>query len=172
MNIIGALVMPLMMGGIILYGLFKGVNVFDAFLKGATGGIKTAAEILPALIALITAVTMMKTSGALEVIVSMLQPVASFLGIPQEVAPLALLCPISGSGALSMYETILEEYGADNVIERTASIMMGSTETTFYAVAVYYGAVNIRKTRYTIPAALCADFTSFVMSAFFVRLLY
>lgn len=172
MNIIGALVMPLMMGGIILYGLFKGVNVFDAFLKGATGGIKTAAEILPALIALITAVTMMKTSGALEVIVSMLKPVALFLGIPQEVAPLALLCPISGSGALSMYETILETYGVDNAIERTASIMMGSTETTFYAVAVYYGAVNIRKTRYTIPAALCADFTSFVMSAFFVRLLY
>ncbi len=172
MNYIGALVMPLMICSIILYGLFKRVGVFDCFIDGAKNGITTALEILPALLALVTSVTMLRTSGALNVVVAFLRPVSDFFGIPPEVSPLALLCPISGSGALSMYENILTTYGVDNLIERTASIMMCSTETTFYAIAVYYGAVNIKRIRYTVPAALTADFTSFVVSSFLVRILY
>lgn len=172
MSFFGSLVMPMMVCGIILYGLFKGVNVFDCFMDGSRNGIKTAIDILPAMLALVLSVSMLKSSGALNVIVAALRPVSDALGIPAEIAPLTLLCPISGSGALSMYESILSEYGVDNAIERTASIMMCSTETTFYAVAVYYGAVNIKKIRYTLPAALTADLTSFVMSAFLVRLIY
>ncbi len=172
MDLFGALVMPMMVCGIILYGLFKGVNVFDCFMDGSKSGIKTAMDILPAMLALVLSVSMLKSSGALSVIVATLRPISDALGIPAEVAPLALLCPISGSGALSMYETILGEYGVDNVIERTASIMMCSTDTTFYAVAIYYGAINIKKIRYTLPAALTADLTSFIMSAFFVRMMY
>lgn len=169
MALIGAIVMPLMICGIVLYGLFKHVSVFDCFVDGAKKGIGTAMEILPALLALVLAVSMLRTSGALGVVVAALRPVSDFFGIPPEISPLALLCPISGSGALSMYENILTEYGVDNLIERTASIMMCSTETTFYAVAVYYGAINIKQIRYTLPAALTADFTSFVMSSFIVR---
>lgn len=164
--------MPLMVCGIVLYGMFKGVDVFSCFIDGAVTGLKTAFDIAPSLLALITAVTMLRTSGALDVVVLFLRPVSDFLGIPPEVFPMALLCPISGSGALGIYQNILDTFGTDNLIERTASIMVSSTETTFYATAVYYGAVGVKETRHTIPAALTADFTSFIFSAAIVKLMY
>ncbi len=170
--IVGALVMPVMLCGILLYGLFKRVNVFDVFLEGVMDGGKTAVSILPALMALVLSVTLLKESGALNVMVKVLDPVSTRLGIPPEISPLTLLCPISGSGALSMYREILNTYGVDNIVERTASVIMCSTETTFYAVAIYFGGINIKEIRYTLPAALTADFTSFVVSSFLVRLIY
>ena len=172
MVIIGALVMPIMLCGILLYGLFKRVNVFETFLEGVKDGGKTAISILPALMALVLSVTLLKESGALNVIVKLLEPVSTALGIPPEISPLTLLCPISGSGALTMYKEMLNTYGVDNMIERTASVIMCSTETTFYAIAIYYGGINIRQIRYTLPSALTADFTSFVVSSFLVRLMY
>lgn len=172
MSIIGALVMPLMICGIVLYGLIMRVNVFDCFIEGAKDGMKTAVDILPPLLALVVAVSMLRTSGALSILVDILRPVSDFLGIQPEVSPLALLCPVSGSGSLSMYENLLSEYGVDNPIERAASIMMCSTETTFYAIAIYYGAVNIKKIRYTVPAALSADITSFILSSLLARIMY
>ena len=172
MSIIGALVIPIMICGIVLYGLFMRVNVFDSFIEGARDGMKTAVDILPPLLALVVAVSMLRTSGALGILVNILRPVSDFFGIPPEVSPLALLCPVSGSGSFSMYQSLLTEYGVDNPIERAASIMMCSTETTFYAIAIYYGAVNIKKIRYTVPAALTADITSFIMSSLLDRIMY
>jgi spore maturation protein B len=172
MAIVGAWVLPSMIFSIIVFGLFKGVNVFECFVDGAKGGMKTLVGIMPSLIGLILAVTMLRSSGALDILSWLMSPISKLTGIPDEVVPLAVLSPISGSGALSMYESMLNKYGVDNNIERVASIIMGSSETTFYAITLYYGAVDVKKTRHTVPSALSADLTSFIMSSWIVRLMF
>ncbi|MEG0979020.1 MAG: spore maturation protein [Oscillospiraceae bacterium] len=172
MNVIGSWILPIMIFSIIVFGLFQGVNVFECFVEGAKEGAKTLVTIMPSLIGLILAVTMLNASGALTILSWVFSPISHLTGIPDAVVPLAILSPISGSGALSMYETMLNEYGVDNYIERVASIIMGSTETTFYAITLYYGAVDIKKTRHTVPSALSADLTSFIVSSWIVRLLF
>lgn len=156
---------------IVVLGLLKKVDVFDSFLLGAKDGFDSTISILPPLVGLITAITMLKSSGALEIISKILQPVANFLSIPKELSPLAILRPISGSGALAFIDRIFSDYGVDSLIGRIASVMMGSTETTFYTIAVYFGSVKIKNTKHAIPAALAADLTGFIMSALSVRLL-
>lgn len=172
MNEFSNYILPVVVVFIILFGFFRGVKVFDCFIEGAKNGITTAFSLLPSLLALILAVTSLRVSGAIDILCSFFEPITKFLGIPSEVLPLCLLSPISGSSSLSMYDNILNAYGADTIIGRIASVIMCSTETTFYAVTVYFSAVNVKKTRHTIPSALCADFTSFVMSSFFVRLFF
>jgi spore maturation protein B len=168
---IGSYVVPLVIVIIVFTGLLKGENVFDLFISGAKDGITTAFNILPALVGLMTAVAMFKASGALDLIVNVLAPLGKALHFPSEVVPLFLMRPISGSGSLSILENILKTYGTDSFIGRVASVMQGSTETTFYTIAIYYGSVNINKTRHTIPTALSAEFVGFVMSVLAVRLL-
>lgn len=163
-------IIPVIVVLIVLHGAFKGLNVFSVFLEGARKGFNIVLGIAPALIALILAINMLRSSGALNVLCSILSPVANFLGIPKELIPLTILSPISGSGSLGMYESILKDHGPDSFIGRCASVMMGSTETTFYTMTVYYGSVDIKKTRHTLPCALCADFTSFILSPRFVSL--
>ncbi|MBQ8183684.1 MAG: spore maturation protein [Clostridia bacterium] len=156
----------------IVHGLFKGVNVFSEFTDGAKDGFKIVLNILPSLVALIFSIELLKVSGALETVCSLLSPVSSFLGIPEEVTPLTILSPISGSGSLGMFESILKDHGPDSFIGRCASVMMGSTETTFYTMTVYYGSVGVKKTRHTLPSALCADFASFIFSPKIVKLFF
>ncbi len=167
-----AALIPVLIAGILIFGLIKRVNVFDTFLQGAKEGLNTAVSILPALVALMVAVTMFKASGALDILTYSLAPLTDRLGVPQETLPLALLRPISGSGALAMLESLLAEYGPDSLIGRAACVMQGSTETTFYTIAVYYGAVGIKNTRHTVLAASAADFTGMVMSCVAVRLCF
>lgn len=163
-------ILPILVTIIIAFGAIKGLNVFDIFLDGAKSSFKTVLGIIPALIALIVAVNMLKSSGGLNVISDFFSPISNLLKIPKEVTPLAILSPISGSGAISMFETILKEHGPDSFIGRCASIMMGSTETTFYAITLYYGSCNIKNTRHTLPAAICADLVSFIFSAIAVKI--
>lgn len=163
-------ILPVLVVLIILHGAFKGINVFDEFVKGAKTGFSTVLNIIPSLIALLLCVNMLRASGGLDIICSLISPITTFLGIPKEIAPLAFLSPVSGSGALGMYENILKSFGPDSYIGRCASVIMGSTETTFYAITLYYGSINIKKTRHTLPSALCADFTSFILSPRFVKL--
>ncbi len=163
-------ILPAVVLLITVSGAVKGVKIFDVFIEGAKKGMRTAVSILPALIALIAAVEMLKASGALVFLCDILSPVANLTGIPKEVLPLTLLSPVSGSGAVTMYESILRDYGADSVIGRVSSILMGSTETLFYAITVYYGAVGVKNTRHTLPCAVCADWVSFILSARFVAL--
>ena len=165
MGKITSYILPVITAAIIIFGLFKGIKVFDCFVAGASKGLKSAIKLLPPLMGLVLGVTMLRQSGALEVITKMLMPVAEFTGIPADVLPLTVLSPISGSGSLTMFEQILKNFGPDSLEGRVASIIMGSTETTFYAVTVYYGSVGIRKSGCTVPAALLADMTSFVVSA-------
>ncbi len=166
MQKITAFILPIITALILIFGISKGIKVFDCFLCGAKKGFKSAVSLLPALVGLVLGVTMLRESGALSVITKMLAPVAEISGIPVDVLPLAVLSPISGSGSLTMFEQILHDFGPDSIQGRVASIIMGSTETTFFAVTVYYGSVGIKKSGCTVPAALLADMTSFVMSAF------
>ncbi len=165
-------ILPIIVTIIIVFGAFSGLNVFEVFLSGAKGGFETVLNITPALIGLIFAINALKSSGGLEILTSILSPVANFFKIPKEVMPLTILSPVSGSGAVTMFESILKEFSPDSFIGRTASVMMGSTETTFYAITLYYGSINVKNTRHTLPCAICADFISFIFSSRFVRLFF
>lgn len=163
-------ILPLTVTLTFLFGLTRKVKVFDCFIQGALKGIKTLYGIFPTVVALVVAVTMLRESGAMDIIASVFSPVASFLGVPKEIIPVAMLTPVSGGGSVSLFRDILERYGPDSFIGQVASVLMGSTDTTFYAVSIYFGAVSIKRTRHTLLAGLAADFTSLVLSSFFVRL--
>ena len=155
-----------------LAALRKRENAYDILLQGSAEGLQLLLSILPALILLLTAVHMLKASGAVEVFSALLSPVLSKLGIPPETAILVLIRPISGSAALAVGADLMVQYGVDSTIGRTVAVMLGSTETTFYTISVYFGAAGIRKTRYCIPAALFADFVGFFMASLSVRLFF
>ena len=162
---------PLLLLGVCAAALRKRENAYDLMLGGAAEGLKLLTSILPALILLLTAVHMLRASGAVDMLSRFLAPVFSLFGIPPETAMLVLIRPVSGSAALAIGADLMREYGADSLIGRTAAIMLGSTETTFYAISVYFGAAGIQKTRYTIPAALIADFTGFFIASLSAKIL-
>ena len=166
----GSYVLPCMIVGIVAFGLYKKVKVFDCFMVGAKKGLHTVYELFPSITGLVVAVSMLKESGAMEIISSFLKPVTSIFGVPEEITPMALLSPVSGGGSLSLFENVLKNYGPDSFVGQVASVVRGSTDTTLYAVTVYYAAVSIKNTRHTLLAGLTADFMSLVLSAFFVKL--
>lgn len=167
---VGNYILILIIGTILITGLIKQVAVFDLFLKGAREGVLIAIKILPQLVGLIAAVSMLKASGALDVLAHSVKPLSKFILLPAEAMSLALIRPVSGSGALAMLENILSNYHPDEFIGRVASVIMGTTETTFYVITMYYGSVGIKKTRHTLAAALSADVTAFIVAGFTVKL--
>ncbi len=164
-------VIPFFIAMIMIIGLIRRVDIFSEFTEGAAENLKAAFDVLPALIALMTAIGMFKASGALEVISEAISPVTGFLGFPEECIPLAIIRPVSGSGALVVFESILNDVSPDSFAGRVASVIIGSTETTFYTIAVYYGITGVKNTRHAIASSLTADFTGFILSALTVRLL-
>lgn len=166
----GSYILPIMVVGIVAFGLYKKVKVFDCFMAGAKKGLYTVYELMPSITGLVVAVSMLKESGAMDIVSGLLRPITSIFGVPPEITPMALLSPVSGGGSLSLFESVLKTYGPDSFIGQVASVVMGSTDTTLYAVTVYYAAVNIKNTRHTLVAGLTADFMSLVLSAFFVKL--
>ena len=169
---LSGILVPLLLFYIVGFGVLSRRPVFDDFLRGAADGIRTVAGILPTLVGLMTAVYMLRASGAMEALGQLLAPVLIRLGIPPETASLLLIRPVSGSGALAVGSELMSAFGPDSYIGRVAAVMLGSSETTFYAVAVYFGAAGIHRTRYAIPAALIADLAGFAASAFAVRLFF
>lgn len=167
-----ALLIPLILATTGLYAAGKGVDVYSALGAGAKDGLGILLRIFPNLVALLTAVAMLRASGAFDLLAQALGPALGSLGIPVETLPLVLVRPFSGSGALGVGAELIQTYGPDSTIGRTAAVMLGSTETTFYTVAVYFGAVGVRKSRYAIPAALIADITGFLVAGWSVRLLF
>lgn len=157
---------------IIIIGLIKKINVYECFIDGAKSGIKTAVNILPAFIAIFIAISVFKSSGLMGYLCALISPLCEALGFPEEVLPLCIISPVSGSGSLAVFESILSQYGPDSFEGRVASVISGSTETTFYAIAVYYSAIGIKKTRHTVFCSLCADFTSYLMASLFVKLFF
>lgn len=165
-------IVPIIISLTAITAIHRKVDVYSALTIGAADGLKIILRIFPSLLALLTAVYMFRASGALDAIVSLISPVLGFLGIPPETASLIFIRPLSGSGALAAGADIISKYGADSFIGRTAAVMLGSTETTFYTIAVYFGAVGIKDTRYAIPAALCADLAGFAAAGLAVRLFW
>lgn len=163
---------PLLLFFPALLTLRKKENAYSLLLEGASEGLRLLVSIVPSLILLLTAVHMLRASGAMAVLGNLLAPFFSFFGIPPETAMLVLIRPISGSAALAVGAELMAQYGVDSQIGRTVAVMLGSTETTFYTISVYFGAAGIRKTRYTVPAALFADFVGFFMASLTVRFLY
>ena len=166
-----ACLIPALLLGVSIVALGRRVDVYAALLEGGRSGLELVKSILPALVLLLTAVELLRASGAMEALTRLLAPAAAWLGIPPETLPLVLIRPLSGSGALALGAELMAAHGPDSLIGRTAAVMLGSTETTFYTVSVYFSAAGVRKSRYAIPAALLADLTGFVAASFFTRVL-
>jgi len=164
MNIISVLAIPMIIVFIPLYGYSKGLKVYEEFTEGAKEGFQVALRIIPFLVAIFLAIAVFRSSGAMDILTWILSPITSKIGMPGEVVPMALMRPLSGSGALGIMSELIKTHGADSFIGRLSSIMMGSTETTFYILAVYFGSINVRQTRHALPAALTADLAGMIAS--------
>lgn len=172
MDLFLTMLMPGIIAVVAICGVVRKVDVYDALIVGAGDGLGVLIRIVPPMIGLLTAVYMLRASGALELAANALGPLLIGLGIPPETVALLLVRPISGSAALGVGAELISTYGPDSLIGRTAAVMLGSSETTFYTVAVYFGAAGITKTRYAVPAALCADLAAFMAAAWAVRILF
>lgn len=170
MNNTFSLLVPVLMAFVALYGSFRHVDVYATMVRGAGEGLKVVAKILPPVIIMLSAITLLRASGFFDIFSRIVSPVMYFFGIPPETSPILLIRPFSGTGALAVVSELLSTYGPDSYIGRTASVMMGSTETTFYVLAIYFGAVKTNKLKKAVLAALLADLTSYVISALTVRL--
>ena len=162
-------IVPILLVSVCLLALRKKENAYSLLLDGAAEGLKLMVTLVPILILLLTGISMLRASGAIELLSHYLTPLLKWTGIPPETIMLMLIRPISGSGALAVGAELMATYGPDSRIGRTAAIMLGSTETTFYTISIYFSAAGIKKTRYTTPAALVADLTGFLMAAVTAR---
>lgn len=171
-DILSYFVIPLMLVGFPLYGLIKGVPVYEVFVEGAKEGFQLAVTIIPYLVAILFAIAMFRASGAMEFMIDGLRPLLTFIGIPPEVLPMAIVRPLTGSGSAGIVADMIQQYGEDSMVVKMAATMFGSTETTFYVIAVYFGAVNVTKTRHAVPAGLLADLTGLLASVYVVKWLF
>lgn len=169
-NYISIIAMPLVILIIVLKALKEKVSVFDIFLKGATDGIEISLKIFPTLIGLFVAIGMLRSSGVLDFITKLISPVLAYMNFPAEIVPLALLRPISGSASTAIATDIITQNGVDSYIGILAAVIMGSTETTLYTIAVYTSSVKIKNTRGIIIAALAADITGIIVSLLICRM--
>ena len=170
-NFISNLAMPLIILMIVLYGFLEKKEVFDKFLEGAKDGIKIVVNIFPTLIGLFLAVGALRSSGIIDIIIQCLEPILHLINFPSEIMPLAILRPISGSSSIAVAVDLMKTFGVDSNLGIIASVIMGSTETTFYTIAVYTGAVGIKKTRFVLAASLIADFVGIVVSVAICRIM-
>lgn len=171
MNWISKAAIPGLIIIILIMGIIKKVPVFDTFIEGAKEGLETTVRILPVLVGIMLGVEVLNASGALDMIVSLLTPLANLFNIPVEILPMAIIRPISGSASLGLLSSQLKEYGPDSLIGRILSVMMGSTETIFYTITVYYGAIGVKKTRYTLWVALIAGLAGMISAVIVCRVL-
>lgn len=171
-GMISVFVIPLIIVGFPLYGLYKRVPVYESFVEGAKEGFQVAVRIIPYLVAILFAIGMFRASGAMDFMVRALDPVLSKVGFPGEVVPMAIVRPLTGSGSAALVADMINQYGEDSILVKMAAVMFGSTETTFYVLAVYFGAVNIKRTRHALAAGLTADIAAMFIAVWVVRLLF
>lgn len=163
---------PVLLVAIPLYGIARGVKVYEAFVEGAKEGFNVAVRIIPFLVAILTAIGMFRGSGAMDLLTATLRPVLGAIGFPPELFPLGVLRSLTGSGSLALTADIVKTHGPDSFLARAAATLYGSSETTFYVLAVYFGAVGIKKTRHAVPAALAADAVALAASILVCRWLF
>ncbi len=165
-------IIPVILVGFPLYGLIKRVRVYESFVEGAKDGFQVAVRIIPDLVAILFAIGMFRASGAMDFLVKALNPVLAWIGFPAEVLPMAIVRPLTGSGSAAIVVDMIKHFGEDSIFVKMAAVMFGSTETTFYVIAVYFGAVSIKNTRHAIAAGLTADFSAMLIGIWLVRLLF
>ena len=171
-DIVSVFVLPLLIVGFPIYGLIKKVPVYEEFVEGAKGGFTVAVTIIPYLVAILFAIGMFRASGALEFMIEGMRPAFSLFGIPPEVLPMMIIRPLTGSGSVAVVMDMIQQFGEDSILVKMVATMFGSTETTFYVIAVYFGAVNVKKTRHAVPAGLIADAVALILAVFVVRWLF
>ncbi len=171
-NVLSYFVVPLLLVSFPLYGLYKRVPVYESFVEGAKDGFNVAVRIIPYLVAILFAIAMFRASGAMEALTRVLDPVLGLIGFPAELLPMAIIRSLSGSGSAALVVDMINQYGEDSLFVKMAAVMYGSSETTFYVIAVYFGAVGIKKTRHAVPAGLLADAAAMLIAVWTVRLLF
>jgi spore maturation protein B len=172
LGLLSFFVLPLIVVGFPLYGLYKRVAIYESFVEGAKEGFQVAVRIIPYLVAILFAIGMFRASGAMDFLIGAMTPLLSLIGFPPEVLPMAIIRPLTGSGSAAIVVDMIAQYGEDSILVKMAAVMFGSTETTFYVIAVYFGAVNIRKARHAVAAGLTADFAAMIIAVGVVRLLF
>lgn len=165
-------ILPLLIVFIPVWALYKKVSLYDTFIKGAREGVGVGLRIIPYLVAILVAIGMFRASGAMELLAEFTSPVLNLIGMPPDILPLAIVRPMSGSGALGIMSEIANQYGGDSYMARLAAVMTGSSETTLYVIAVYFGSVGVTKVRHAIAAGLIADFAAILASLFISRLVF
>jgi spore maturation protein B len=171
-DVLSVFVLPLIIVGFPLYGLFKKVPVYEEFVEGAKEGFEVAVKIIPYLVAILFSIGMFRASGALDFLIDGLRPVLGLIGVPPELLPMMIVRPLTGSGSAAIVLDMINQFGEDSLLVKMAATMFGSTETTFYVIAVYFGAVNVKKTRHALPAGLIADVFAMLLAVYVVRLLF
>ncbi|SES62187.1 spore maturation protein [Anaerobranca gottschalkii] len=170
-NIVSQWALPAMVFLVVVYAYIKKVDVFDTFVEGAKEGFQTAVKLIPFLVGMLVAIGIFRESGGFAILTGIIAPITNLLRIPSEILPLALMRPISGSGALAMATEIMEHYGPDSYLGMVASTLQGSTDTTLYILTVYFGSVGIKKIRYSMTVGLLADMAGFLASILVCRIL-
>lgn len=171
LSAVSALAIPALLLFFLVYGAMRRVKVYEVAVEGAKEGFATATRIIPYLVLMLVAIAVFRASGAMDVVIAAVRPATNLLGFPAEALPMGLLRPLSGSGSLGVMTEIMKTHGPDSFIGILVSTMYGSTETTFYVVAVYFGSVGIRNTRHALPTGLIADFVAFLAALAAVRIL-
>lgn len=171
-NAVSLLSIPFLLSFFPLYAALRRVKVYEEFVEGAKEGFQTSVMIIPYLVAILVAVGMFREAGGIAMVTKLIKPVLDFVHFPTELLPMCLVRPLSGSGTLGLFSDLVKEFGADSLIARTAGTIFGSTETTFYVIAVYFGAVNVRRTRHAVPAGLIADGVGIVASVIICRMMF
>ncbi len=163
---------PALMLLIVIVGVVRKVKIYEAFVEGAKEGFNVGVRIIPYLVAMLVAIGIFRAGGAMELLSAIIAPVTRFFGMPPEVLPMAIVRPLSGSGALGVMSETIKTYGSDSLIGRMVSVMMGSSETTFYVLAVYFGSVGITRTRQAVPAGMAVDIAAALISVWVARLVF
>lgn len=172
LNLMSVVAIPLMMILFLGWGMAKKVKVYEVFIEGAKDGFNVAVRIIPYLVAMLVAIGIFRASGAMQVMSMILSPLTDLIGMPAEALPMALMRPLSGSGSLGIMTELMKVHGADSFLGILASTMYGSSETTFYVLAVYFGSINVTNTRHALPAGLIADVFGMLGAVFIVRVLF
>jgi spore maturation protein B len=172
MDLVSLFLIPVLIVGLPIYGLCRRVPVYEKFVEGAKDGFTTSVRIIPYLVAILFAIAMFRASGAMDFLQKGLRTPLSWIGMPPEVLPMAIVRPLTGSGSLAILADMTKQYGVSSIYVKMAGTIYGSTETTFYVLAVYFGSVNIRNTRHALPAGLIADASSILLSCWIIRLFF
>ena len=171
-SLLSFFMIPLILVGFPVWGLYKRVAVYESFVEGAKDGFGVAVRIIPYMVAILFAIAMFRASGAMDFLTKVLHPVLALVGMPSEVLPMVIMRPLTGSGSAGLVVDMIKQYGEDSIFVKMAAVMFGSTETTFYVIAVYFGAISIKNTRHAIHAGLTADIAAMLIAVWTVRLLF